>query len=87
MIVLLSHAAERQLRALPPPAARKVLRALPVLALVPLSGRIEDSNSPYAGMISKVVRIRRGWSYRIIYEISERWIKIHDVAPTWSGPR
>jgi hypothetical protein len=34
----------------------------------------------------KVVRIRRGWSYRIVYEIGPRWIEIHQIVPTWLEP-
>lgn len=31
--------------------------------------------------MTKVVRIRRGWSYRIVY--AERWIRVHLIVPTW----
>ena len=86
MIVLLSRRAEEQLRALPAPAAKKVVRALRVLAAVPHSGRRESDVSHYRGLMSKVVRIRRDWSYRVIYEIRERWIMVHHIAPSWSDP-
>jgi hypothetical protein len=31
----------------------------------------------------KVVRVRRGWSYRVLYEICPRWLFVHAIAPSW----
>jgi hypothetical protein len=62
------------------------MRALRVLAIVPHSGRIEDTTSAYAGFMSKLVRVRRGWTYRIIYEVGARWVTVHSVAPPWQLP-
>jgi len=86
LIVLLRDAAAAQLRALAAPASRKVHRALRVLAVVPHSGRPFPDDSPYAGLMFKTVRIRRSWSYRVVYEIGHRWIKVHFIAPTWFIP-
>lgn len=83
MIVLLGSTAERQLRELPPPAARKVLEALRVLAGVPHSGIALPDESPFSGLMVKVVRVRRGWSYRVLYEICPRWLFVHAIAPSW----
>jgi hypothetical protein len=33
--------------------------------------------------MSKVVRIRRGWSYRIIYEVRHRRVHVNAIVPTW----
>jgi hypothetical protein len=86
LIVLLRTAAEAQLSALPEPASRKVRRALRVLAAVPHSGRPFPDDSPYAGLMWKTVRVRRGWSYRIVYGIGHRRIQVHFIVPTWFVP-
>jgi len=44
-------------------------------------------DSAYAGLMFKTVRVRRSWSYRIIYEIGHRWIKVHFIVPPWFVPR
>lgn len=83
MIVLLAAEAEAQLLALAEPAHRKVRNALRVLAAVPHSGRPMPDDSPYAGMMEKVVRVRKRWSYRILYAIGRRWIEVHSITPSW----
>jgi hypothetical protein len=42
-------------------------------------------DSPYAGMMEKVVRVRKRWSYRILYAIGRRWIEVHSITPSWLG--
>jgi mRNA-degrading endonuclease RelE of RelBE toxin-antitoxin system len=70
--VLLTPRAESQLAALPPPAARRVVEALRILAGAPHSGQPYPADSPFRGLRYKniVVRARR-WSYRLTYEIDE----------------
>jgi hypothetical protein len=34
----------------------------------------------------KVVRIRQGWSYRIVYDVGDRWIRVHMIVPSWFLP-
>jgi len=84
LIVKLLPVAEAQLHALPVPAARRVLGALRVLAGVPHSGRRFSESAPrYAGMMWKIVRIRRNWNYRVVYEILHDRIDVHVIIPTW----
>jgi hypothetical protein len=37
--------------------------------------------------MSKVVRIRRGWSYRVVYSIEDYGIHVRLIVPTWLEPR
>lgn len=82
MNVRLQPIAVDQLRALPAPAARKVLAALRVLAVVPHSGRRLRDDSAVGGLMQKIVRIRRGWSYRIVYEIHVAQIDVLLIVST-----
>jgi hypothetical protein len=59
-----------------------VRAALRVLAVVPHSGLRFPDDSEYAGQMTKVVRVRRGWSYRVIYEIAHRCILVHSIIPS-----
>jgi mRNA-degrading endonuclease RelE of RelBE toxin-antitoxin system len=84
LIVKLKPRAEVQLQRLPRKVAQKVYVALRVLAVVPHSGRrLPDDDAAVAGLMSKTVRVRRGWSYRIVYEVVPGGIDVHLIVPTW----
>jgi hypothetical protein len=34
----------------------------------------------------KVVRVRRRWAYQIIYTVTDRWLWIDMIVPTWHLP-
>lgn len=86
MIVRLSPDAADQLREMPVRAEGRVRRALRVLAVVPHSGRRYVGNDP-RGLMYKVVRIRRSWSYRVIYSVEDYGIHVRLIVPTWLEPR
>ena len=70
MKIELTDDAVRQLSEAPAVAAKKLLNALRVLAVVPQSGRRFPDESPFPGSFYKTVVIRpRRWSYRVIYEV------------------
>ncbi len=84
MKVVLTAAAENQLRALPVPAARRVVRSLRQLQVAPRSGRAYPDDSPFRGAYYKVVVVRaRRWSYRISYEVRGDALWIRSIHPSW----
>ena len=84
MTVRLTPKAEIQLRALPVPAAKRVVRALRVLAAAPNSGRPYPSDSPFQGSFYKNVVVRsRRWSYRITYDLRDGDLWVRYLYPSW----
>jgi mRNA-degrading endonuclease RelE of RelBE toxin-antitoxin system len=80
----LNPRAERQLAALPAPAARKVVEALRVLEAVPNSGRRYPDDSEFRGLHYKLIVVRaRRWSYRITYEIRPNQVVVFYLYPSW----
>jgi len=76
--------AERQLAALPVPAAQRVVDALRLLQAAPHSGLPYPDDSPFRGARHKtmVVRARR-WSYRITYTVERRELWVRYIFPSW----
>lgn len=89
MKVILTPRAESQLAALPPPAEKRVVEALRILAGAPRSGQPYPEDSPFRGMRYKniVVRARR-WSYRLTYELADEdaAIWVHYLYPSSYPP-
>ena len=87
MKVRLTALAERQLRELPVPAARKVVKALRLLEAAPRSGRAYPDDSPFRGLRYRVVIVRaRRWTYRLTYEVLDGELWVYYVAPAWYPP-
>ena len=84
MKLRLNPRAERQLVALPAPAAPKVVEALRILESVPNSGRRYPDDSEFRGLHYKIVVVRaRRWSYRITYEILRNEVVVFYLYPSW----
>lgn len=84
MKVYLTPRAESQLRALPEPAARRLVKAFRALEAAPRSGRPYPHDSPFAGSYYKTVVLRtRRWSYRITYDLQGEDLWIRYVYPSW----
>ena len=83
MNVRLSRVAEAQLVRLLTVAVAKVVDALRVLGAVPHSGLLLPEDSPFAGTRTKLVSVRRGWSYRIVYRETRRGIFVLLIVPSW----
>lgn len=83
MKIRLAPDAENQLRALPAPAARRVISALRILQRVPQSGRRYPDDSPFRGSFYKTVVVRaRRWSYRVIYDILADVVWVRFIVPS-----
>jgi hypothetical protein len=67
---------------MPEVATRIVETALSGLREVPRSG-VRMRNAFGVILYRKVVRVRRRWSYGIVYEIDRNAIVVHFIEPTW----
>lgn len=84
MKVGLSPRAERQLELAHRVAAPKLADALVVLAQVPRSGMLLLSDELHGRVLyRKLVRIRRGWSYQLVYEIRRDRVLVLSIDPAW----
>ena len=85
MIVLLSESAQRWHLELPRPAFEKVAAALEALSVAPRSGVALPVDSQYRGSYRRVVRIRRRWSYQIIYDVLDGpgIVWVHLILSPW----
>lgn len=82
--VILVPLAERQLAALPAPAAERAVKALRILQAAPLSGPAYPDDSPFRGARYKVVVVRaRRWTYRITYTIENNELWVRSLRPSW----
>ncbi|NVB78673.1 MAG: hypothetical protein HOV81_09790 [Kofleriaceae bacterium] len=68
---------------MPVVALRKISDALHALSVVPHSGRSFPDDSPFSGSRYRVVRIRRRWSYQIVYSILDELVWIRLIVPSW----
>lgn len=82
--VRLSQLAQQQLAELPMVVLPRIEAVLAGLAVVPHSGREFGADSRHAGKRYRVIRIRRGWSYRVAYEITPSFVWIHRIEPSWA---
>jgi mRNA-degrading endonuclease RelE of RelBE toxin-antitoxin system len=81
--IRLTPDAESQLRALPVPAARRIVSALRILQDVPNSGLAFPEDSPFRGSFYKTVVVRaRRWSYRVIYDVRDEVVWIRFIYPS-----
>ena len=84
MKILLTPRADGQLRALPAPAARKVVKALRLLQRFPRSGQGYPDDSPFSGSHYKVVVVRaRRWAYRVTYDLRGDTLWVRYLYPSW----
>lgn len=84
MKIHLTPRVERQLRDLPPPAARRVLSALRALEAAPRSGLAYPPETAFRDLFYKNVVVQpRRWSYRITYEVRDDGIWILLLHPPW----
>ena len=85
--VILAPLAERQLAALPAPAAERAVKALRILQAAPLSGPAYPDDSPFRGARYKVVVVRaRRWTYRITYTIDNYGEEFARRSQPYTGP-
>lgn len=84
MKVRLTRRAERQLAALPVPAAEKVVSALRILQGAPRSGVPYPDDSPFRGAYHKTVVVRaRRWTYRVTYTLRGDVLWVRYLYPSW----
>ena len=87
MKVRLNPRAERQLAALPKPAARRVVSALRLLQAAPKLGRPYPEDSEFRGLFYKLVVVRaRRWSYRVTYALEPDELVVLYLYPSWYPP-
>ena len=87
MKVRLTPRAERQLVALPEPAARRVVSGLRLLQGAPRAGRLYPEDSEFRGLFYKMVVVRaRRWTYRITYEVRSDELVVLYLYPSWYPP-
>ena len=75
--------ARSQLARAPRLAAGKLADALEILSVVPHSGVMLFELLSGRTWHRKVVRIRRGWSYHILYEVRADEVTVHFIDPSW----
>jgi mRNA-degrading endonuclease RelE of RelBE toxin-antitoxin system len=82
--VRLNPRAERQLAALPRPAAQRVVSALRLLQATPTLGRAYPEDSEFRGLFYKLVVVRaRRWSYRVTYVVRADEVVVLYLYPSW----